>query len=198
MTKIHLYSLAAVILLSSANSAEARERSKILWKKDLTEAFNEATKTGKPIVIFFRRDTSEPLSEGHNGEVLESMHYERDVLSDRMVQSHAKDTLFVKLMPADLKPGSYEEKIAKSLKIEQYPVLVVLEISNGQLLLRGTAKGATNFREKYYPVLNAFIAALHNTDSYKKSQNAPPSKPSTTAPSSDKTVPLPDIKPSSK
>lgn len=207
MKTFSLTAVALTMVLSLNSFAVSKERSKIRWKTNLTEAFEEAKKTGKPIVVFFRRDTSEPLSEGHNGEVVESMAYEREVLSQRMVQSHHKDFLFVKLMPADLKPKSYEEQMAKALKIEKYPVLAVLEVSNDQLVLRGTATGAVNFpRTKHYPVLNALIAAMHSTEAVKKAQAAhaaaasAPAKPATTTPSGSKetTPALPDVKPGPK
>lgn len=207
MKTFTLTAVAMTMVLSLNSFAVSKERSKIRWGNNLTEAFEEAKKTGKPIVVFFRRDTSEPLSEGHNGEVVESMAYERTVLADRMVQGHHKDFLFVKLMPADLKPKSYEETMAKALKIEKYPVLAVLEVSNGQLVLRGTASGAVNFRnQQHYPVLKSLRAAMHGTEAFKKAQAAhaaaasAPAKPATTTPSGSKaTTPAqPDAKPSSK
>jgi thiol:disulfide interchange protein len=99
----------------------------IAWSKDLSAAYKEVQRTGKPLVVAFTADWC---------AYCKSM--ENFIFPNQKVQEFADKAVFFSANP---EKDPKAEEAAKQLNIDAYPTLVILELKDGKLQERTRIKG---------------------------------------------------------
>lgn len=129
------------LAITLAGELGAAEEAQINWSQNLYEAFLQANESHKPLVVYFTQD---PCSFCRQ--------LERGVLNEPELLPFAKEALFVWANSKDEDNKGNYAQLRRDLKIDKYPMVVVLQTSPEGIREMGRIVG-------YFP-LEDFVSHL--------------------------------------
>jgi hypothetical protein len=128
-----LAALAAAGIVSLAAGRASAWQDKVQWKTNLFQSFVKARDEQKPLVVYFYKVDPDSMSE--------RMDYEKALVQSSQINSLASQAIFAWVDREKDDANRNVEKMATSLDLTEFPVIVVLDAKPDNLDERGRIAG---------------------------------------------------------